>query len=64
VLETVSLDDEPSANAKKVDDIRSDRDLPAKLNSIQATVAQKTPQAQLDVSRRAVHRTSTGPLVR
>jgi hypothetical protein len=64
VLETVSLDDQLSANAKKVDDIRADGNLPAKLDPIQATIAQKTPKAQLDVSRQASHCSSAGALVR
>ena len=33
VLETVSLDDQLSANAKKVDNVGTDWDLPAKLES-------------------------------
>ena len=43
VLRAVSLDNELSANAEKVDDVRSKWDLPAKLNAIQATIAQKAP---------------------
>jgi hypothetical protein len=63
VFETVRFDDQLSANAKKVDDIRSDRNLPAKLDPIQATITQKTPQAQLDVSRRASHCSSARALI-
>jgi hypothetical protein len=43
MLETIRLDDQLGANTKKVDNIRSDRNLPAKLEAIQATIAQKTP---------------------
>jgi hypothetical protein len=64
VLETVGLDDQLSANAKKVDNVRADGNLPAKLDPVQTAVAQKTPQAQLDVSRRTAHRASARALVR
>ena len=64
VLRTVSLDDQLNANAKKVDDVRSKRDLSAKLNAIQAAVAQKTPEAQLGVGLRGAHRSSARALVR
>jgi hypothetical protein len=64
VLRTVSLDDQLSANAKKVDNVRSDRNLPAKLESAEATVAKKAPEAQFAVGRRAAHRSSAGALVR
>jgi hypothetical protein len=63
VLRTVSLDDQLSANAKKVDDVRSKWDLPAKLNAIQATVAQEAPEAKLGVGRRSAHRSSARALV-
>jgi hypothetical protein len=43
VLRAVSLDDQLSANAKKVDNVGADWDLPAKLQAVQATIAQKTP---------------------
>jgi hypothetical protein len=43
VLRAVSLDNELSPNAKKVDNVRSDGNLPAKLQAVQATVAQETP---------------------
>ena len=43
VLRAVSLDDQLSANAKKIDNIGSDRNLPTKLQAVQATIAQKTP---------------------
>jgi hypothetical protein len=62
VLRTVSLDDQLSANAKKVDDVRADGSLSAKLDSVQATITQKTPEAQLDVSRRASHCSSARAL--
>ena len=39
VLRAVGLDNQLSANAKKVDDVGSNRNLPAKLNAIQATIA-------------------------
>jgi hypothetical protein len=64
VLRTVGLDDQLSSNAKKVDDVRAKWDLPAKLDPIHATIAQKTPEAKLGVSRRATHRSSAGALVR
>jgi hypothetical protein len=40
VLEAVGFDDQLGANAKKVDNIRSDRNLSAKLDPTQATIAQ------------------------
>ena len=43
VLRTVGFDDQLSPNAEKVDDVGSEWDLPAKLDAIQTTVAQKTP---------------------
>ena len=43
VSRAVSLDNQLSPNAEKVDDVRSDCDLPAKLNAVQATIAQKAP---------------------
>ena len=43
VLRAVSLDNELSANAKKVDNVGANRDLPAKLESAEATVAKKAP---------------------
>jgi hypothetical protein len=46
VLRAVGLDDQLSANAKKVDDVGTDWDLPAKLESAEAAIAQKTPQAK------------------
>jgi hypothetical protein len=64
VLRAVSLDDQLSPNAKKVDDVGSQWDLPAKLDPVQATIAQETPQAKLDVSRRSAHRSGAGTLVR
>jgi hypothetical protein len=64
VLRTVGLDDQLSANAKKVDNVRSDRDLPVKLESAEATVAKKAPEAQFAVGRCAAHRSSARALVR
>ena len=64
VLETVSLDDQVSASAKKVDNIGADRNLSPELESAEATIAQKTPQAQLGVRRRGAHRSGAGALVR
>jgi hypothetical protein len=64
VLRAVGLDDQRSPNAKKIDDVGSERDLPAKLDAIQATIAQKTPQAKLGVGRRPAHRSGAGALVR
>jgi|ERR1700735_862750 hypothetical protein len=63
VLGPVGFDDQLSANAKKVDNVGADWDLPAKLNAVQATVAQKTPEAQFAVGRRSAHRSSSGALV-
>src|SRR5580704_3484578 len=45
VLRAVGLDDQLSANAKKVDNVGANRNLSAKLESAQATIAQKTPEA-------------------
>ena len=64
VLRTVGLDNQLSANAKKVDNVGADRNLSAKLESAQATIAQKTPQAQFAVGRRSAHRSGAGALVR
>jgi hypothetical protein len=64
VLRAVSLDDQLSANAKKVDNVGADWDLPAKLNAVQAAIAQKAPEAKFGVSRRAAHRSSARALVR
>jgi hypothetical protein len=63
VLRPVGFDNQLSANAKKVDNVGADRDLPAKLNAIQATIAQKTPEAQFAVGRRSTHRSGAGALV-
>ena len=63
VLRAVSLDNQLSPNAEKVDDVGADRDLPAKLESAEATIAQKAPEAQFAVGRRAAHRSSAGALV-
>jgi hypothetical protein len=64
VLETVSLDDQLSANAKNVDNVGADRNLSPELESAKATIAQKTPEAKLGVGRRSAHRSSAGALVR
>jgi hypothetical protein len=64
VLGTVSFDDQLGANAKKVDDVGADRNLSPKLDAIQATVAQKTPEPQFAVGRRSTHRSGAGALVR
>jgi hypothetical protein len=64
VLRAVSFDDQLSANAKKVDNVGADRNLPAKLNAIQTTVAQQAPEAKLAVGRRSAHRSSARALVR
>src|ERR1700722_3238236 len=64
VLRTVGLYDQLSANAKKVDDVGADRDLPAKLESAEGTTAQKGPEGQFAVGRRAAHRSSARALVR
>ena len=45
VWRTVGFDDQLSANTKKVDNVRADRNLSAKLESAEAPVAQKTPEA-------------------
>ena len=63
-LRAVSLDNQLSPNAKKVDDVRSKWDLPAKLESAEATIAKKAPQAQFAVGRRSAHRSSARALVR
>jgi hypothetical protein len=64
VLRTVGFHNQLSANTKKVDNIGVDRNLSAKLESAQATIAQKTPEAQFAVGRRSSHRSGAGALVR
>ena len=64
VLRAVGFDDQLSANAKKVDNVGADWDLPAKLNAVQATIAQKAPEAKLGVTRRSAHSSSARALVR
>jgi hypothetical protein len=64
VLRAVGFDDQLSANAEKVDNVRADWDLTAKLYAIQTTVAQQAPEAQLGVGRRAAHRSSARALAR
>jgi hypothetical protein len=64
VLRTVGFHNQLSANTKKVDNVGADRNLSAKLESAQATIAQKTPEAQFAVRRRSTHRSGAGALVR
>ena len=64
VLRAVGFDDQLSANAEKVDNVRTDRNLPAKLETAEATIAKKAPETQFAVGRRAAHRSSAGALVR
>src|ERR1700678_1602243 len=64
VLRAVRFHYQLSPNAKKVDDVGSEWNLPAKLDAIQAAIAQETPQAQLGASRRSAHRSGAGALVR
>jgi hypothetical protein len=64
VLRTVGFHNQLSANTKKVDNVGVDRNLSAKLESAQATIAQKTPEAQFAVGRRSSHRSGAGALVR
>ena len=45
VLRAVGFDNQLSANTKKVDNVGADWDLPAKLESAETTIAQKTPEA-------------------
>jgi len=52
VLRAVSLDDQPRADAKEVDNIGPDRDLPAKLEVAKTPVAQQSPKAKRGLSRR------------
>jgi hypothetical protein len=63
VLRTVGFDNQLSPNAKKVDNVGADRNLPAKLESAEATIAQKTPPAELRVSRRSADRSGARALV-
>jgi hypothetical protein len=63
VLRAVSLDDELSPNAKKVDNVRSKWNLPAKLEAVQAAIAEEPPQAEFGISWRSAHRSSAGALV-
>ena len=53
VLGTVGFDDQTRTDAKEVDDIGSDRDLPAKLEIAKTPVAQQSPKAKLGLGRRA-----------
>src|ERR1700722_4279951 len=64
MLRPVGFDDQLSPNAKKVDNVGADRNLPAKLESAEATIAKKAPEAKLALSRRAAHRSSARALVR
>jgi hypothetical protein len=64
VLRPVGFDDQLSANAEKVDNVGAHWNLSAKLESAEATVAQKTPQTQFGVSRRSTHRSGARALVR
>jgi hypothetical protein len=63
VLRTVGLDNQLSANTKKVDNVGSKWNLSAKLESAEATIAKKAPQAQFALGRRSAHRSSAGALV-
>jgi hypothetical protein len=58
------FDDQLSANAEKVDNVRTDRNLPAKLESAEAAITKKAPEAQFAVGRHAAHRSGAGALVR
>ncbi len=53
VLRTISSGDHPRADAKEVDNIGSDRDLPAKLEAVEAPIAQQSRKAKLGLGRRA-----------
>ena len=67
VLRTVGFDDQLSANAKKVDNVGSDRDLPAKLESAQATIAQEDATGAVrcrSALRASLERGSVGSLRR
>jgi hypothetical protein len=64
VLRAVGFDDQLSANAEKVDNVRTDRNLPAKLESAEAAITKKAPEAQFAVGGRAAHRSGAGALVR
>jgi hypothetical protein len=55
VLRAVGLDDELRADAKEVDDVRSDWDLSAELQAAQSSVAQQPPEAKLRIGRRVPH---------
>ena len=59
MLRAVGFDDQPGADAKEVDNVGADRDLPAKLEAAEAPVAQQTPEAMLRIGRRAPHCAST-----
>jgi hypothetical protein len=43
MLRAVGFDDQLSANAKKVDNVRFDRNLSTKLEAAEATISQQTP---------------------
>jgi hypothetical protein len=64
VLRAVGFDDQLSANVEKVDDVRTDRNLPAKLETAEATVAREAPKAKFSVGRRAANRSSARTLLR
>ena len=54
----------PRADAEEVDNIRPDRDLPAKLEAVEAPVAQQSPKAKLGIGRREPHCASSGAFAR
>jgi hypothetical protein len=63
MLRSVDFDDQSRSNAKKVDDVRSNRNLPPKLEAAQPSVAQEAPETKLGVGRSAAHRSGAGALV-
>jgi hypothetical protein len=64
MLRPVGFDDQLSANAKKVDNVKADRNLPAKLESAEATIAKKAPRREARSVGARAHRSNARALVR
>ena len=59
----VGLDNQSCSDTKKVDDVGSDRSMPAKLETAQSPIAPEAPQAALRIGRRAARRAGAAALV-
>ncbi len=55
VLSAVNLDHQPSLEANEVENVRSKRRLPPKLDAVKTAVAQQKPKPPLDICRDAAH---------